>query len=74
MMARYGPPDGVTPTRLIWSDSRPWRETILQKDEIPHNFPMPPTDILEQDVSYGVPPDKFGDLARYDGSVIGMKG
>ncbi|MGH8284417.1 MAG: hypothetical protein ACRETT_01460 [Steroidobacteraceae bacterium] len=31
---------------------------------------MPHKDVLEQVIDYKVPPDKFDDLARYDGSVI----
>jgi hypothetical protein len=31
---------------------------------------MPHQDVLEQVINYRVPPDKFDELARYDGSVI----
>lgn len=31
---------------------------------------MPHVDVLEQVISYRVPPDKFDELAEYDGSVI----
>ncbi|MGE3597130.1 MAG: hypothetical protein AB7N70_16415 [Dehalococcoidia bacterium] len=31
---------------------------------------MPHKDVLEQFVAYRVPPDKFDELANYDGSVI----
>ncbi len=37
---------------------------------VPHDFPMPHPDLLEQVVDYRVPPDMFDELARYDGSVI----
>ncbi len=37
---------------------------------VPHDFPMPHPDLLEQFVDYQVPPDKFDELAQYDGSVI----
>ena len=40
------------------------------KDPIQHDFPMPHQDVLEQFIHYRVPPDKFDELANYDGSVI----
>lgn len=70
MIKKYGEPDGVTPSRLIWRDKAPWKEIIVYKEEIQHNFPMRHTDVLEQVIPYKVPPDKFDELAEYDGSVI----
>jgi hypothetical protein len=48
----------------------PWKRTIVSKEEVPHDFPMPHKDLLEQFVEYRVPPEKFDELAAYDGSVI----
>lgn len=70
MIGKYGPPEGVTPSRLIWAKSGPWKETIVYRNEIPHDFPMSHTDLLEQSVDYRVPPDKADELLAYDGSVI----
>ena len=42
----------------------------MYRDEVPHNFPKPHTDLLEQFIDYRVPPEKFSDLAAFDGSVI----
>lgn len=70
MLDKYGAPDEATPTRLIWFDTGPWKRTIVYKEEIEHNFPMPHKDVLEQVVNYEVPADKFDELARFDGSVI----
>lgn len=70
MMSKYGPPDGVTRDRLVWGKRGPWKETVVYREEVPHDFPMPHTDLLEQTVDYRVPPDKFDELAAYDGSVI----
>lgn len=66
----YGPPNEATPSRLIWFDNGPWKRTIVYRDEVPHNFPKPHTDLLEQFVNYRVPPEKFSQLAAYDGSVV----
>lgn len=42
----------------------------MVNEEIDHSFPMPHKDVLLQVINYRVPPDKFDDLAEYDGSVI----
>ncbi len=60
----------ATPSRLIWSETGPWKRTIVYRDEVPHNFPKPHTDLLEQFVDYRVPPDKADQMAKFDGSVI----
>jgi hypothetical protein len=70
MIAKYGPPDEVTPTTLVWHDIGPWKRTLLFKEEVRHLFPKPHTDVLEQFVDYRVPLDLYDELARYDGSVM----
>lgn len=70
MIAKYGLPQEATASMLVWHDNGPWKHTILSRDEVPHDFPKPHTDVLEQVVDYKVPPEKFDELAAYDGSVI----
>jgi hypothetical protein len=70
MMSKYGEPDEVTTNRLVWNGAGPWKRIVLVNEEIPHNFPMPHHDMLEQFIDYKVPPMRFDELARYDGSVI----
>jgi hypothetical protein len=70
MVEQYGLPNEATASRLIWYNSGPWKRTIVYRDEIPHNFPKPHTDLLEQFIDYQVPLDKFNDMAAFDGSVI----
>lgn len=70
IIQKYGEPDEVTERLLIWYNNGPWKKTIVSKEEVPHDFPMPHTDIVEQFIDYKVPADKFDDLAEYDGSVI----
>jgi len=55
---------------LIWFNSRPWKRTILYRDVVQHDFPMPHPDLLEQFIDYQASPDMFDELAQYDGSVI----
>jgi hypothetical protein len=70
MIAKYGLPHEATASMLMWHDNGPWKHTIVFRDEVPHDFPKPHTDLLEQVVDYKVPPGKFDELAEYDGSVI----
>jgi hypothetical protein len=70
MIAKYGLPQEATPMRLIWHATGTWKRTEVVNEEIPHNFPKPHTDMLLQVIDYPVPPDKFDELAEFDGSVI----
>ncbi|MBA3526569.1 MAG: hypothetical protein H0T82_06575 [Sphingomonas sp.] len=70
MMRKYGPPQEVTASMLMWRNNGPWKWTTVSRETIPHSFPMPHPDLLEQAIDYRVPVGRFDDLARYDGSVI----
>ncbi|WP_174733260.1 hypothetical protein [Mesobacillus harenae] len=67
---QYGPPNEATQSRLIWYNNGPWKRTIVYRDEIPHDFPQPHTDVIENFINYSVPLDMFSELAKFDGSVI----
>jgi len=66
----YGPPNEATPGHLIWYNNGPWKRTIAFREEFPHNFPEPHTDVLEQFIDYHVPTDKAGLVAQIEGSII----
>ncbi len=70
MMQKYGPPQEATASMLMWRNNGPWKWTRISRETIPHSFPMPHPDLLEQAIDYRVPVDMFDDLARYDGSVM----
>ncbi|MBZ9731625.1 hypothetical protein LB467_18210 [Salegentibacter sp. JZCK2] len=70
MMDKYGEPHEHTESMLIWNDTEPFIKTIVYKEEIQHDFPMPHKDVLEQVINHDAPIDKYSDLARFDGSVI----
>lgn len=70
MIGKYGAPNEQTPTMLVWYATGPWKRTIVYREEIPHSFPKPHTDLMEQFIDYRVPAEKFDLLAAYDGSVI----
>lgn len=70
MIDKYGFPHEATASRLIWFDVGFWKRTTVYRDEVPHNFPQPHFDVLEQVIDYRVPLDKIGELAKFDGSII----
>jgi hypothetical protein len=70
IVGKYGPPNEATPSRLIWFNNGPWKRTICYRDEVPHLFPNPHSDTLECVIDYRVPPEKFSELALFDGSII----
>ena len=67
---KYGPPNEAIPSRLFWYNNGPWKRTIVYRDEIPHNFPQPHTDVIENFINYRVPIEKYSEIARFDGSFI----
>ncbi len=67
---KYGQPNEVTPTMLIWHDNGPWKQTIIFREEVQHDFPVAHTDLMQQSIDYKVPLDKYDDMAMYDGSVV----
>jgi len=70
MIAKYGMPQEVVASRMVWYGNGPWKRTELKNEMVPHDFPRPHFDMLYQTIDYRVPPDKFDELAAYDGSVI----
>lgn len=71
-MEKYDKPDEVVPSRLIWhhGDDAPWNRTELFRDAVPHNFPKPHPDHLEQFIDLHIPPAEYDCVARFDGSVM----
>jgi hypothetical protein len=70
LITKYGLPKESTDRELTWYDNGPWKRTVLHREEVQHNFPLPHEDVLEQTVNYRVPPGKVVDLLKYDGSLV----
>jgi len=70
MLEQYGPPNEATPTKLFWYRAGPWKRIIATSDVLTHNFPAPHSDFLTQVIDYQVPPEKFDEIARFDGSCL----
>jgi hypothetical protein len=67
---KYGEPDEVTDNQLVWRKCGEWKRIVASKVFYPHDFPAPHNDSVESFIDYRVPPEKFSDLAAFDGSVI----
>jgi len=70
VLDKYGEPDEVTDTLLIWHKPGPWKRIVASRAFHEHRFPTPHIDSVESFIDYRVPVDKFDDIARFDGSVI----
>jgi hypothetical protein len=67
---KYGEPDEATDSRLIWRKCGEWKRIVASKTFWQHDFPAPHQDCIESFIDYRVPPEKFSELAAFDGSVI----
>src|SRR5665647_3088692 len=67
MIKKYGLPHDYTDMSLIWHESGPFKRFMVYREEVPHNFPLPHTDVLQQWVNYKVPLSKVDDLWQFDG-------
>ena len=70
MIGEYGQPHEVTDTMLVWHAVAPWKRVVVWRDAVPHDFPRPHADVLEQAIDYRVPAEKLADLARFEGSIL----
>ena len=67
---KYGEPDEMTTSQLIWYNTGPWKRIVASKAFFHHNFPAPHIDAVESVIDYRVPVDKCSPLAQFDGSVV----
>ena len=69
-IAKYGAPLEATASMLVWHNNAPWKRTIIYKEEVAHDFPMAHVDVMQQFIDFRVEPDKYDEMAKYDGSVV----
>ena len=70
VLDKYGEPDEATDSQLVWRKCGEWKRIVATKAFHQHDFPAPHQDSVESFIDYRVPPEKFSDLAAFDGSVI----
>lgn len=66
---KYGEPNEATPSLLVWYNNGPWKRTVVYRNTVRHNFPMPHSDGLEQFVDHEVPMEKACEILAFNGSV-----
>lgn len=69
IIRKYGYPQEVSMGKLTWYNNGPWKRTIVYRETVPHNFPTPHPDFLEQTIDYQVPVHLYDDIAAFDGSA-----
>jgi len=72
-LSKYGQPDGFTNMELVWHNAGPWKKVIVSSMATNHNFPIAHKDCVLGFINMKVPPEKFTDLAKFDGSVYCMR-
>lgn len=70
MMDKYGIPSLVSNEMFIWYHTGPFKRTVVSSEDVPHSFPLPHSDVLQQTISYRVPMDKTRALSELDGSLL----
>jgi len=70
MGQKYGSPDEVTDTQLVWHERGPWKRSVLSREQVDHAWPTPHADVLEQTIDFRVAPHRADELAKLDGSVM----
>lgn len=70
VIEKYGEPDEVTDTQLLWHERGKWKRIVASKAFYRHDFPAPHIDAVECVIDYRVPVEKITPLAQFDGSVI----
>lgn len=70
VIEKYGEPELAGDQMLVWRNNGPWKGTIVHRESVRHNFPLPHNDVLEQSISYSVPVEKVAELAQFDGSLL----
>ncbi|MFI5349008.1 MAG: hypothetical protein ACHQ2Z_05665 [Elusimicrobiota bacterium] len=70
LIEKYGQPDMVTNKMLGWQDKDQWSMVGVFRDAVAHNDPVPHEDFIENKISYSVPENKVGDLAKFNHAVV----
>lgn len=70
LIKKYGPPNEATASLLLWNENGSWKRTMLHREGVPHNFPRPHIDVLEQVLDFKVPVEKISELTAFDGSLM----
>lgn len=70
MMARYGPPDVVGMSRLVWHGNGPWKRTVVR--DLPRAYARAADEdlgVIEQTVAYPLTPEQAEALRPFGGRL-----
>ena len=70
LIDKYGTPDGTSAKMLSWNDRDQWMQVAVFRDAVSVKEPMPHEDFLVNKISYKVPENKVGALARFDHALV----
>lgn len=65
VLDKYGQPQEVTESLLIWHRPGPWKRMVASKGCDGHQFPAPHIDSVQSVLDYRVPPDRSSAVRRY---------
>lgn len=76
LIAKYGQPDEVTDSYMLWKDTGPWKYTKVwnkssMEDETmyrdkPYDYSMDRYGFIEQGIYYRMPKDRIGNVTHFD--------
>lgn len=69
MEMKYGAPAETGPRALSWGRNGSFKRTVVYRDAVPHAFPQPHVDVLEQTIEYRVHVGFIDDLAAFHGGL-----
>lgn len=70
MLDKSGLPEGYTKSMVVWTNTAPFKRTIVYQEETLNLFPERHSDVIEQTIDFNVPKDKVLALWEFDGSII----
>lgn len=70
MLEKYGDPQEVSYSRLVWYHQGPFKKIIVHRESTPHHFPILHDDVLEHIIDYDLKAEKASELVQFNGSLI----
>jgi len=70
MLEKYGDPQEISFSNLTWYHQGPFKKISINREPVPHHFPILHDDVLVHVIDYGVKSDYANDLISYNGSIL----
>jgi hypothetical protein len=69
LVDKYGYPDEVSDSQIVWNYTGPWKRTVVYRDVVSNDFPKTHDVYIEQVIDCKVPPKQVERLTRFDKSM-----